>query len=37
MSIEDVIAIIDDLYHEGVIDFMQAWELRMRISERSRR
>ena len=31
VSIEDVIAIIDDLYREGVIDYMQAWELRMRI------
>ena len=31
MSIEDVIAIIDDLYREGVIDYMQAWELRMRV------
>ena len=31
VSIEDVIAIIDDLYREGVIDYMQAWELRMRV------
>ena len=31
VRIEDVIAIIDDLYNEGVIDYMQAWELRMRV------